>query len=114
MPRIPSALLRLLSRPPPLPKAISARPILAGTVLQHTPLRLARPQFLPLFVPIVSTPSPVLASLQQLRYAKMGHEFQPSQRVRKRRHGFLARKKSLGGRKIIARRRAKGRKYLTY
>ncbi|KAJ7045356.1 ribosomal protein L34-domain-containing protein [Mycena alexandri] len=114
MPRIPRPLLQLLARPPPLPNAIAPRAILAGTVLQHTPLRLARPQFLPLFVPAVCTPSPVLASLQQLRYAKMGHEFQPSQRVRKRRHGFLARKKSLGGRKIIARRRAKGRKYLTY
>ncbi|KAF8170169.1 ribosomal protein L34-domain-containing protein [Mycena galopus ATCC 62051] len=114
MPRIPRALLQLLAHPPRLAPAIGPRPCLIGTALQNTPLRLSRPQFLPLFAPSIGAPSPVLASLQQLRYAKMGHEYQPSQRVRKRRHGFLARKRSAGGRKILARRRAKGRKYLTH
>ncbi|KAJ7647454.1 ribosomal protein L34-domain-containing protein [Roridomyces roridus] len=112
MPRIP--FLQLLTRPPRLPSLVGPRPVLAGTVLQNTPLRLSRPQFLPRFVPQVCTPSPVLSSLQQLRFAKLGHEYQPSQRVRKRRHGFLARKRSAGGRKILARRRAKGRKYLSH
>ncbi|KAJ7124865.1 ribosomal protein L34-domain-containing protein [Mycena epipterygia] len=114
MPRIPAKLLQLLAHPPRLPSVIAARPCRAGTVLQNTPLRLSRPQFSPLFVPPIYSPSPVLASLQQLRYAKLGHEYQPSQRVRKRRHGFLSRKRSAGGRKIIARRRAKGRKYITH
>ncbi|KAJ7675045.1 ribosomal protein L34-domain-containing protein [Mycena rosella] len=114
MPRIPRPLLQLLAHAPRLPSLIGPRPCIAATVLQNTPLRLSRPQFLPLFAPRVSAPSPVLASLQQLRYAKMGHEYQPSQRVRKRRHGFLARKRSAGGRKILIRRRAKGRKYLTH
>ncbi|KAJ6475203.1 ribosomal protein L34-domain-containing protein [Mycena vitilis] len=114
MPRIPRPLLQLLAHPPRMPPAVIPRPSFTSTVLKHTPLRLARPQFLPLFVPSVCPTSPVLASLQQLRYAKMGHEYQPSQRVRKRRHGFLARKKSAGGRKILARRRAKGRKYLSH
>ncbi|KAF8348085.1 ribosomal protein L34, partial [Amanita rubescens] len=48
------------------------------------------------------------------RNAQRGAEYQPSQRKRKRKHGFLARKKSLGGRKILSRRLAKGRKYLSH
>ncbi|BGP58609.1 hypothetical protein JCM8202_005298 [Rhodotorula sphaerocarpa] len=51
---------------------------------------------------------------QQKRFAVYGSEYQPSQRVRKRRHGYLARKKSKGGRKILSRRFAKGRKYLSH
>ncbi len=39
--------------------------------------------------------------------------FQPSELVRKRRHGFRARMQTVGGRKVISRRRAKGRARLS-
>ncbi|CAG8535527.1 9906_t:CDS:2 [Funneliformis caledonium] len=50
----------------------------------------------------------------QVRFRAYGREYQPSNLVRKRRHGFLARLKSKTGKKILARRRLKGRKYLSH
>tara|TARA_B100001121_G_C18536627_1_gene548683 strand:- start:412 stop:546 length:135 start_codon:yes stop_codon:yes gene_type:complete len=43
----------------------------------------------------------------------MKRTYQPSKLVRKRRHGFRARMKSKGGRKLISRRRSKGRKKIS-
>ncbi|RAL08976.1 mitochondrial 54S ribosomal protein bL34m [Aspergillus homomorphus CBS 101889] len=68
-----------------------------------------------------STTFPCTTALQQSRSfsasaSLLGKRatYNPSRRVQKRRHGFLSRVKTRGGRKIIQRRRARGRKNLSW
>ncbi|EFW19734.1 hypothetical protein CPSG_04118 [Coccidioides posadasii str. Silveira] len=64
---------------------------------------------------LLSTPGS--ASRQFSTTAALGakrNTYNPSRRVQKRRHGFLARLRCRGGRNVLSRRRFKGRKYLTW
>ncbi|PYH47442.1 mitochondrial 54S ribosomal protein bL34m [Aspergillus saccharolyticus JOP 1030-1] len=72
------------------------------------------------FLPSTS-PSSTTALLQQSRSFSASacllgkrNTYNPSRRVQKRRHGFLARIRTRGGRKIIQRRRARGRSTLSW
>lgn len=55
----------------------------------------------------------VFMNNQAVRLVQYGAEYQPNVKQRKRKHGFLHRLSTVAGRKILKRRRNKGRKYLS-
>ena len=83
-----------------------ARPSLLSSLhrpaLSLTPFAPAHPSAAPAHAP------------EQKRHTTYGAEYQPSQVRRKRKHGFLRRKRSRNGRKTLEARWAKGRKYLSH
>jgi large subunit ribosomal protein L34 len=138
MPRLPRSLPSTLSiARAAVQQNVSRRSSVAAKSMAALPSQPTAPSLLafrahlsPAFIkhpfytrgPVPSSSSPILSAislhnpgqLEQVRHAKRGTEYQPSQRKRKRKHGFLARRRSVTGRKILVRRRAKGRRDLSH
>ncbi|PWN29596.1 hypothetical protein BDZ90DRAFT_258508 [Jaminaea rosea] len=62
---------------------------------------------------LIAAPSQPHA-LGAIRWTTYGSEYQPSQRKRKRKHGFLARLRCRNGRKTLLRRKKQGRRFLSH
>lgn len=70
--------------------------------------------FRSILAPFIGSSSNQHLNYSQVRCVTYGREYQPNTLKRKRSVGFLARLKSIGGRKILKRRMMKGRRYLTH
>ncbi|GHJ86915.1 hypothetical protein NliqN6_3317 [Naganishia liquefaciens] len=122
MPRIHpiTGLFRALNAPTTLLRATTTTTISAVTrtpslltALRSTPTSTMTALIPSLLRPRRPSSSPILS---QLRFRSYGAEYQPSQRKRKRKHGFLARRRGAGkdGLAMLTRRRKHGRRFLSH
>ncbi|PVU93229.1 hypothetical protein BB561_003397 [Smittium simulii] len=90
-------------------------PLLSASTSRSTPLlpRQVVPGSIFTKGALSLTPAFTTTTLQ-LRWRTYGQEYQPNQLQRKRKHGFMARLKTKAGRKILKRRRMKGRRFLSH
>ncbi|GAC72352.1 mitochondrial ribosomal protein L34 [Moesziomyces antarcticus T-34] len=124
MPRIsPFRALVRLPTVAPTTRTLAApirTPALRANTTTYSPLLARLAPRTPLTAPpsvlaLVAAQTPaVAASAAQTRCVTYGSEYQPSQRIRKRRHGFLARNKTKNGRKTLMRRRFRGKAKLSH
>ncbi|KAI9367895.1 ribosomal protein L34-domain-containing protein [Aspergillus egyptiacus] len=107
----------IITRQPTLPMQLRSFSLATSTTSTRPTLNLPqRSSLLP-----TTTTAATSAFAQQTRLfsasaslAGRRATYNPSRRVQKRRHGFLARLRSKDGRKILARRRARGKKDLSW
>ncbi|WVQ77156.1 ribosomal protein L34 [Cryptococcus sp. DSM 104548] len=128
MPRLPRTILPVAPRAITQPSALAFKAPLPAppTILTRTPFYTHLPPRQPLTLTFLRSPllplsstlqgaSPLSGALGALRHVQMGTFYQPSQRKRKNKHGFLARLKGgRNARKMLVRRLKKGRKYLSH